>query len=250
LYVSAGIVSSVKKPLCFFSASACGPSIGRIVMPPPAEASSAIAPAGEEEGVERAVLQLVAGRARLDVLGLDVAFLQAVGGQHGARIDQRAGARLVERDTLALQLGDALDAGVLLDDDVQALGVQVGDQAQAGDGGLAFEDAGPLLRPGGDVALREARLHRTAGDAGHVGERAVARLRGGDDLARLADGVGDHAAHRVVGAGGAAGADAEELLGLRGERQRGGGQQGRGGEEGLAGDHGTALLWFGRERRF
>jgi hypothetical protein len=44
--VSAAITSSAKKPLDFFSASACGPSIGRMSMPPPALASSAMAPAG------------------------------------------------------------------------------------------------------------------------------------------------------------------------------------------------------------
>src|SRR5262249_22131003 len=57
----------------------------------------------------------------------------------------------------------------------------------------------------------------------------VARLRGDDDLARLRHGVGDHAAHRVVGAGGAASADAKELLRLRGadegQRADGGGDE-------------------------
>ena len=37
------------------------------------------------------------------------------------------------------------------------------------------------------------------GNPGDVGQRAVAGLRGDDDLARLTDGVGNHAAHRVVG---------------------------------------------------
>ena len=63
--------------------------------------------ADEEEGVERAVLQLVAGLVGLDVLGLDVGFLHALGGQHHARVDQRARARLVERDALALEVGHA-----------------------------------------------------------------------------------------------------------------------------------------------
>ena len=46
--------------------------------------------------------------------------------------------------------------------------------------------------------------------------QAIAGLSGDHHLARLAHGVGDHAAHGVVGARRAAGTDAEELLGLRG----------------------------------
>jgi hypothetical protein len=40
-------------------------------------------------------------------------------------------------------------------------------------------------------------------------------LSGGDELARLRHGVGDHAADRVIGAGRAAGSNAEELLRMR-----------------------------------
>jgi hypothetical protein len=44
--VSAAITSGAKKPLLLRSASAAAPSIGRMSMPLPAEASSAMAPAG------------------------------------------------------------------------------------------------------------------------------------------------------------------------------------------------------------
>jgi hypothetical protein len=67
-----------KKPLLWRSASACGPSIGRMSMPVPAAGQlgngAGRRAAGEEEGVERAVLHLVAGLVGLDVLGLDVGF--------------------------------------------------------------------------------------------------------------------------------------------------------------------------------
>ena len=191
--------------------------------------------ADEEEGVERAVLELVAGLVGLDVFGLEVGFLDAIGGQHHARVDERARARLVERDALALEVGHALDARALLDDEVDALGVEVGDHAQVADLGLALEGAGAGVGPGGHVGLREARLDGAAGHGVDVGQRAVGGLRRGNELARLRHGVGDHAAHGVVGAGGAAGADAEELLGECGRgAQAGGEQHGGGGGEGTA----------------
>jgi len=51
-------------------------------------------------------------------------------------------------------------------------------------------------------------------------------LRGHDDLAGLRNRVGDHAADRIVGAGGAAGADTEELLRLSGAGEGDRGEQG------------------------
>ena len=73
---------------------------------------------------------LSAAWLRLDVLGLDVTLRHAIGGEDDARVDQRARARLVERDALALEVGGRLHAEALADDDVHALGVQVGDQPQ------------------------------------------------------------------------------------------------------------------------
>ena len=70
-----------------------------------------------------------------------------------ARVDQRARARLVERDALALEIGDRLDAGALARDDVHALGIEVGDDAQLLDLGLALVDAGAGVGPVGDVGL-------------------------------------------------------------------------------------------------
>ena len=107
---------------------------------------------------------------------------------------------------------------------MDAFWVQVGNHAQVGDLGLALKCAGAVIGPGGDVGLRHARFQRAAGHGCDVGQRAVAGLGGGNQLARNGHRVGDHAAYWVVGAGRAAGADAKELLGLRGagEGERGG----------------------------
>ena len=65
-----------------------------------------------------------------------------------------------------------------------------------------------LVDVGGDQVNREAGAALADG----IGLRAVGCLRGDHDLARLRHRIGNHAAHWVAGAGGAAGADAEELL--------------------------------------
>ncbi|MCY1308647.1 hypothetical protein D9M70_586720 [compost metagenome] len=79
--------------------------------------------------------------------------------------------------------------------------------------------------------MREARFERTAQDAVDVGHRPVGGDRRGDQLAGLGHRVGDDAADGIVGTGGAARSDAEELLRLRGAggADRGDGQ-GQGGD--------------------
>ena len=199
--------------------------------------------ADEEERVEAAVLHLVAGLVGLQVLGLDVLFGDPVGRENDPRIDQRARARLVERHALALEIGDALDAGALARDDMDGLGIEIRDEAKVSDLRLAFVDARARVGPEGDVGLREARFHLAGRDAVDVRDRPVRRDGGRDQprdaaaaavgagarAGRIGDRVGDEAADRVVGAGGAAGADAEELDVL-GERcgNRDGGQRGGG----------------------
>ena len=90
-------------------------------------------------------------------------------------------------------------------------GIEIGDHAQLFDLRLALVDAGAGISPGIDVGLAEARLHRAADDAVDVGDRAVGGDRADVDLVGR-DGVGDHAADRIIGAAGAARADAEEPL--------------------------------------
>ena len=179
-----------------------------------------MAPAGEppvkKTGVDQPVFPIVAGLVRLDVLGIDVGRFDAVGLPQGAGVDQCARARLVQCHPLALQVGHGLDTGALARHAMHALGVQVGDQPQAGDDGLALEHALAGVGPARPVALAEAGLQRATGNAGDIGQRAVAGLGRDDDLARLRHRIGDHAARPAVGTGGAASADAEKLLDLRG----------------------------------
>jgi transposase-like protein len=114
--------------------------------------------ADEEEGVHRPVPHLLGRLVRLEVLGPDVALCEAVGAQDQPRVDQRARARLVERDALAPEVGDARDARVLAHHEVDALRVEVGDRAQLLDLGLALEDPRSGERPVGDVGLAEPAL--------------------------------------------------------------------------------------------
>ena len=170
--------------------------------------------AHKEEGIECAVFKLVTGLVGLDVLGLDVAFLHAISGQHNAGIDQGARAWLVQRHALALEVRHRLDARTLFDHQVDALGVQVGNHAQVGDFGLALVHARAGIGPGGHIRLRKTGLQSATGHAVDVGHGTVGGLGCGDDFAGLANGVGDHAAHRVISARRAARADAEKLLRL------------------------------------
>ena len=145
--------------------------------------------------------------------------------EHEARIDDRAGARLVDRDALALEVGDRFDVGVLAGDDVDRLGIERRDEAQVLDLRLALVEPGAGIGPVGDVRLREAGLRRAALDRVDVRDRAVrgdaVETRPGDALAVGArDRVRDEAADRIVGAAGAAGADAEEGLALRKRQPR------------------------------
>ena len=108
--------------------------------------------------------------------------------------------------------------------------------------GLALVEPGARIGPGSDVGLRETGFGRAALDGVDIGDRAVRgdrrRHEPGDALARVArDGVGDEAADRIVGAAGAAGADAEEGRRLR-ERQGGAEGAGSDGERQATGSKG------------
>ena len=166
--------------------------------------------AGEEEGVERAVLHLFGRLIRLHELRLDVLLGDAEGAENGLRVEQRAGTGLVERDLLALQIGDRLHVGGLAHDQVHALRIEIGDRAQFLDLRLALEDAGAGIGPVGHVGLDEAGFGGTADDRVDVRDGAVAGDGRGDELRRVRDRVRDQAADRIVGPGGAAGADPEE----------------------------------------
>ena len=93
---------------------------------------------------------------------------------------------------------------------MDALGVEVGEEAQVVHPALALEEARARIGPIGDVGLGEPRFEGAGHDGVDVGDRTVRRLRGEDELRRVGDRVRDEAADRVIGAGRAARADAEE----------------------------------------
>src|SRR3546814_9411969 len=64
----------------------------------------------EEEAVELAIAQRVCCRARAERESLKIRLGDAEGPQHKLGIDARAGARAIERDALALDVGHGLDA--------------------------------------------------------------------------------------------------------------------------------------------
>ena len=195
-------------------------------------------PADEEEGIQRAVFHLVAGLVGLDVFGLDVGLFHAIGRQDKARIHEGARAGLVHANPLAFEVCNAFDARAFFDDDMHGLGVQVGNQPQIGNVGLAGKNAGACLRPRGHVGLAKAGFHGAARNGVDVGQRAVGRLGRGDNLSGYRHGIGNHAANRVIGASRTASADAKELLGM-GRACEGRGQCGGEGGCGHAGQQGT-----------
>src|SRR5581483_993701 len=131
-------------------------------------------PAGNaEERVDLAVLQAVGDALRRQVLGLEILLLEAERRQDQPRVDQRTGARLVERHALAAQVGHRLDAGPGAHHQVDALRVEIADRPKRVDLGPALIDAGAGVGPIGDVGLHESRLRRTGSDRGRVGDRPV-----------------------------------------------------------------------------
>jgi hypothetical protein len=143
--------------------------------------------------------------------------------------DLRTGTCRGHAHFLAVEIFQALEVRALGQNQVHIFWIQVGDDAH-----LVLLVADELALTGialGDtLSAREARIELTGVDGVHVGHRGVgghgnryqsvhaaaSTLVAGTRAWRLGDGVGDQAADGVVGATGAAGADAEEfhLLGL------------------------------------
>ena len=182
--------------------------------------------AHKKEGVQRVVLEFFTGCVRLQKLGLDVLFGDAVRSQNRACVHDGARARLVERNALALELSEALDVGTLPHHEMKTFGIQIGDQAQVGNLGFALIRAGAGVGPVRHVRLRKAGLSSTALDGVDVGDRAVRCNRCGHQIRnrRLRNRVGDQATNGIVRTCGAAGVDAEKTL--RGDAA-GKGQSGR-----------------------
>ena len=154
---------------------------------------------------------------------------QAEARQDQQRVDQRARALDVERDALAAQVGDRADAGILGHQEMHALQVEAGQRAQAGHRRLAGEDAGAGEGAVGHVALGEAGLDPAGGDRLDIDDRALRGLDHQDQVGHAAaaglvagarprrprEQVGDQRAHRIVGAGDAAGGDLDVARFLR-----------------------------------
>src|SRR5690606_26766777 len=96
-----------------------------------------------------------------------------------------AGAWLVQRNLLALQIGHRCNTRVLAGHDVNALRIEIGNEAQIVDSVLAFPDPGAGLRPVGNIRLRETRLEIATSNAVDIADRAV-RCNGGGDQSRHA----------------------------------------------------------------
>ena len=71
-----------------------------------------------ERGVDQAIFHLVDGFAVVQIIDLDVLVTHAVRFEHHAGVDLHARVRRADADTLALQIGEGLDAGVRRGDDL------------------------------------------------------------------------------------------------------------------------------------
>ena len=210
--------------------------------------------AGDQRGVQVAVLDLVDRlRERAGIL-LDVVAAQAVDLEQVGDELVLAGAGRARGDALALQVLDAVDAGVGAGDQLHRLGVERTQGAQVlhrAAGELCLAVVGRIQDVGGDEGRFDLAVAQQLG-VGHRGARGFGR--GGELLAVHRGLVGDqlreHAAQRVVGAAGAAGGDAEEHALLReggGGGDRGQGQAGDGMLPGQTHGRTPVKVWKTRE---
>ena len=197
------------------------------------------------------------GIGKAQILRLELAFRHVFGGQRQPRFDQGPRGRLAERDGLAFEIGEGVDAGA--GDDMHGFGIERGDGAEIADrAGLGeqrraigrrrcdaaailgrLDDAGDargqlaVIGPGGDIGLHEGGFELARADRDDILDRALGRLRHRDQAVdaataaalagaragRLADRVGDLGADLEIGAGGRRRADAEEVRRVVGPRR-------------------------------
>ena len=178
----------------------------------------------QEDRLEPARAHQVAGRTGFEVVVLDIRPREPVGSEDDLGIDQRARALFANRHGPAPEVGDIVDVGIGADDDLETLGIKIGDRPQIRHLALGAIDALTVIAPIGDVGLGETRLERAFGDGVDVVHRAAGRLGDGDQAGNaaaaaalagkraggIADDAGDETADGEIGAPGGAGADAEE----------------------------------------
>ncbi len=152
------------------------------------------------------------------------------GGKDGARIQLGAGFRRADREALALEVGQRLDAALGGGDDLDVVRIDRADGAQLVELGL---EAGFLVAVPGrlqGVAEREGELARAPLQQHEVFDRGLGGLDLGFDVRNLvAEDFSDGDAERVIDAGSTAGEHIDEALRHgRWRRQDDGGSDGDG----------------------
>ncbi len=129
--------------------------------------------ANEEIGIERAVLQTLSCRSRLQMFSLDVAFAQSIRFQHDAGINDRTRSRFIDGNALSLEIGNGFDSCILAGDQMNGFGVERSNQAQIFDLALAVIKTGAGMRPVSHVRLGEAGFQRSGLNSVDIGDRTV-----------------------------------------------------------------------------
>ena len=180
---------------------------------------------GQEGGVDLAVLEALGGGAEGLEDGGDVLLdVQAIGIEHVGGVKVGAGVLIAHADLLALQIGNGLDGGVG-GDDLHGLGIEAGQDPDVGHGADLGKAAGAVIGVGHHVGLDGGQL---VDAEGHV-LQVVGRTAGGHHVyvhqvgILFIEHIGQHAAHREVGARFTAGAHGQGLF-RRGPRSGGHGE--------------------------
>ena len=153
--------------------------------------------------------------AERQVLDLgEILVRHASRGEDRPRVELSARFRRADRDALALQIGERLDARVGTRDDLDVVRVDRSDAAQFFERRLESGVLVAFPRVRQRVAERERNLAAAGLQQIEILHRSLGRLDRGLDLRhRLADRVGQSDAQRVVDAARSAGQHVDELVG-------------------------------------
>ena len=168
-----------------------------------------------QRDVELAVLHELDALPERQVLDLGKVFVrQPGGGEDRPCVELGARLRCADRDLLALQVGQCLDAGIGTRDDLDVVGIDGRDAAQFLERRLEAGVLAPFPGVGQRVTQRERDFAAARLQQVKVFHRRLGRLDGRLDAGqRLADVVGQRHAERVIDAAGAAGEHVDELVG-------------------------------------
>ena len=167
----------------------------------------------DEGGVDLAVLQGVSAVAKALIGGVDLGELavsvqiaQAISAQDVHSVEVHTGTGSADRHVLTGQVSHGLDAGIG-GDDLHIFHVQGGHGGEAVDG--ALKEVGAVIGIGHHVGLAEGQLCVAVCQLFHVGLRAVANQTGDRHIGIVGGVLGDNGAEGIVGAGLAAGDEAQ-----------------------------------------